>query len=171
MGGCLASNASTKNALICFYGATKYGLTSNTTADKLVLNAMIPKSLPVANWLTTTAVTGATDIIVGKWYVIYTGRNCVNPALHASVPNADCSTGLAWANTNVLSAKWFQPKEISTKIYPGLPRFSAKETATWTAITTTGKKAAGGCTGKALTGASALVAGAAVAFGAAALAF
>ncbi len=68
-------------------------------------------------------------------------------------------------------ATWFQPKEISTKIYVGLPRFSAKETATWTAIALTGKKGAGGCAAKALAGASALVAGAAVAFGAAALAF
>merc|ERR1719265_338084 len=80
-------------------------------------------------------------------------------------------TALELADTAVLTTKWFQPKEISTKKYTTLPRFSAKETATWVGITVLGKKGASGCTGKALQGASALVAGAAVAFGAAALAF
>ena len=53
-----------------------------------------------------------------------------------------------------------------------MPRFSAKETAIWYATdATTGLVATACGAGKALTGASALVAGAAVAFGSAALVF
>ena len=104
------------------------------------------------------------------------GVNCsaVQAALALAVaPAATCAT-TAFTKTNnaVTTASWFQPKEISTKVYTTLTRFSAKEMATWTGMKTAdGKKNATGCTAKALTGASALVAGAAVAFGAAALAF
>ena len=53
-----------------------------------------------------------------------------------------------------------------------MPRFSAKETAIWYALDITTVNTASACgAGKALTGASALVAGAAVAFGSAALVF
>ena len=170
MGGCLTgAGANAKNDAVCFYGRTMDGL--NTWAkDNASVQDFLPRHLPIANWVTTAVVTGDTKITVAKWYMTLAGKDCSKIQKLGTIDPV-CSTGLALVDTNVLTAKWFQPKEISTKLYVGLPRFSAKETATWTAIATTGKKGNAGCTGKALTGASALVAGAAVAVGAAALAF
>jgi hypothetical protein len=75
--------------------------------------------------------------------------------------------------------KYYQPKETSDKVYAGLPRFSKGETMKWIGLDATAGSAAGlsgkanvACgSGKALLGASTLAAGAAIAFGAAALAF
>ncbi len=66
----------------------------------------------------------------------------------------------------------YQPKETSDKVYTGIPRFSKGDLLVYKGLATaTGfpDKTCG--SGKALTGASALVAGAAIACGAAARAF
>jgi hypothetical protein len=173
MGGCLTgAGANVKNDAVCFWGRIKDGKLSNVDADKLTLQDMWPRHMPIANFKTTAAVTGDTKITTTKWNVVFSGNDCTKTQ-ELSAPDPKCgTTGNTFADARSWNAKWFQPKEISTKLYVGLPRFSAKETATWTAIIrATGYKAAGGCSAKALTGASALVAGAAVAFGAAALAF
>jgi hypothetical protein len=86
------------------------------------------------------------------------------------------------ANAKVAAAstvgfKYYQPKETSDKVYAGLPRFAKGESMKFVGIDATaaaglsGKANVACGTAKALLGASHLVAGAAVAFGAAALAF
>ena len=182
-GGCLSgAGALATNPVVCFYGKGFDAITETTggTApnDHSLVKAgtVIPYYMPVKNWVTTAVVTGAAAITVAKWYTVYSGMDCsatVTQIALASVATiTTCrAADLNHADTTALTAAWFQPKEISTKIYPTMPRFSAKESATWIGMTDLGKKGASGCTAKALTGASALVAGAAVAFGAAALAF
>ena len=72
---------------------------------------------------------------------------------------------------------YYQPKETSDKVYTGLPRFSKGETLKWIGLDATAAAGLSGLaniacgSGKALLGASNLAAGAAIAFGAAALAF
>jgi hypothetical protein len=74
-----------------------------------------------------------------------------------------------------MGVKYYQPKETSDKVYVGLPRFAKGESMKYTGLAQ-GILAAAfpsvTCgTAKALLGASNLIAGAAVAFGAATLAF
>lgn len=175
VGGCLSgAGGDATNAVVCFYGQAKESASNPATSSvTFALMTCVPYYLPVKNWITTTAVTGAVAITKAKWYMLLEGVDCsatITPLTGGTLGGC-AGLALELADTAVLTTKWFQPKEISTKKYTTLPRFSAKETATWIAITTDGKKGASGCTGKALQGASALVAGAAVAFGAAALAF
>ena len=71
---------------------------------------------------------------------------------------------------------YYQPKETSDKVYAGLPRFTKGETVKYSARTNNVAASAffgATCATKtaALLGASNLIAGAAVAFGAATLAF
>ena len=177
LGGCLSgAGGDATNAVVCFYGQAKETSTSPANAGAggsvtLGLSACVPYYLPVKNWVTTAVVTGAVAITKAKWYMLIEGLDCSATMVAAAAASPCVGTALNLADTVVLTTKWFQPKEISTKKYTTLPRFSAKETATWIGITVDGKKGASGCTGKALQGASALVAGAAVAVGAAALAF
>merc|ERR1712194_905338 len=66
----------------------------------------------------------------------------------------------------------YQPKETSDKVYAGIPRFSKGDLLVYKGLGTSTGIASIACgTGKALLGASSLIAGAAVAFGAATLAF
>lgn len=76
------------------------------------------------------------------------------------------------AKDGTLTFMWYQPKQIATGIYPTLPRFSKKDKVkTYAADQASAAKGQACNAGIELTGASALVAGAAVAFGASALAF
>jgi hypothetical protein len=173
MGGCLSGAGSlATNPIVCFYG--KFANTKTGNSEP-ILTACIPYYAPAKNFSTTVALTGAVAITNAKWYMVLAGSNCsaAAPALNAGgVTTGACiAAPMAVTVATSLDASWFQPKEISTKIYPTMPRFSAKESATWIGMKDDSMKNASGCTAKALTGASALVAGAAVAFGAAALAF
>lgn len=172
MGGCLA--VGTTNPIVCFYGIGRDIHTTPAAAFKNIYE-QIPRYTAYKNFATATAIASVTAITVAKWNLVYAGSNCSATAPAASgSPTAvpACLVGSwTWTGTLTSSASWFQPKEISTKVYTTLTRFSAKESATWTGMDIDAKKGASGCAAKALTGASALVAGAAVAFGAAALAF
>jgi hypothetical protein len=70
---------------------------------------------------------------------------------------------------------YYQPKETSDKVYVGLPRFqkgeSMKYIGLFDAVAATALPTVTCGTAKVLLGASSLIAGAAVAFGAATLAF
>jgi hypothetical protein len=169
MGGCLSgAGGLTTNPVVCFYGTGVLAKTGGTVN----LSATTAYYLPAKNWVTTTAITGAVAITNAKWYTVYAGLNCTAVITLTATDVATCPTSaLTLASATSLDVSWFQPKEISTKIYLTMPRFSAKESATWTGMADDSKRNAAGCAAKALTGASALVAGAAVAFGAAALAF
>ena len=172
MGGCLA--VGTTNPIVCFYGIA-FQSKSVAAADRLNIYSQIPRYTAYKNFATATAIASTTAITVAKWNLVYAGSDCsaVAPAASSGGDNKAACVVASWTLTGTLtsSASWFQPKEISTKVYTTLTRFSAKESATWTGMDPDGKKGASGCAAKALTGASALVAGAAVAFGAAALAF
>lgn len=172
MGGCLA--VGTTNPIVCYYGQAKDTHTTPAVASRQ-LYTMIPRYTAYKNYSTTVAIASVTAITAAKWNLAYSGSNCSGAAPTpdgTGVTSAACAV-LSWELNDVLTstASWFQPKEISTKVYTTLTRFSAKESATWTGMDADAKKGASGCAAKALTGASALVAGAAVAFGAAALAF
>jgi len=136
---------------------------------------MIPYYTAAKNFSTGAAIASTTAITAAKWNMVMGSNDC-SAVLAASANGITTATCLASSYSLVLatatSTSWFQPKEISTKVYTTLTRFSAKESATWTGmVAADSKKSASGCAAKTLTGASALVASAAVAFGAAALAF
>merc|ERR1712167_376320 len=138
VGGCLA--VGTTNPIVCYYGQAKD-----------------TKSTP------TVAIASVTAITAAKWNLVYSGSDCSGTAPAATsggVTSTTCGVS-AWelADTTTSTASWFQPKEISTKVYTTLTRFSAKESATWTGMDIDAKKSSSGCAAKALTGASALVAG------------
>merc|ERR1712086_1038325 len=164
VGGCIAT--STSNA-VCINAK---GLTD-------IIQAMKVYSLTKAKYLATTVVSGGTEITLAGWNMKL-GLDCsragANDAaastagcLFAGAGNlgvADSTTSYGWSN--------YQPKETSDKVYTGLPRFSKGDILGWTPLTRANGYPVTACgTAKALTGASALVAGAAIAFGAAALAF
>jgi len=173
VGGCLA--VGTTNPIVCYYGQGKDTKSTPAAAQRNVYT-LIPRYTAYKNYTTTTAIASVTAITAAKWNLTYAGSDCSGTAPAATsggVTSTTCgvSVWLLASGTLTSSASWFQPKEISTKVYTTLTRFSAKESATWTGMDADAKKGASGCAAKALTGASALVAGAAVAFGAAALAF
>lgn len=172
-GGCLA--VGTTNPIVCYYGTVAETKSSPSAAASRHIYTMIPRYTAYKNYSTTAAIASATAITAAKWNLLYSGSDCSGAAPTATaggVTTTTCAV-LSWElnDTVTSTASWFQPKEISTKVYTTLTRFSAKESATWTGMAATSYKGASGCAAKALTGASALVAGAAVAFGAAALAF
>lgn len=118
------------------------------------------------------ALVAGTAITAAKWNLVYVP---VCDVTNTTTAVAACNTfGSVVDTDNTYGGSWFQPKETAKKEYTELARFSAKETGAWlstgitTALSTVGKACG---SGKALKGASALVAGAAVAFGATALAF
>ena len=111
--------------------------------------------------------TGTLATCVG---VIVTGSaaGLLTTCVTAKVTVTDTSGG-------TFGVKYYQPKETSDKVYVGLPRFAKGESMKYVGLVN-GLAAAAfptvACgTAKALLGASNLIAGAAVAFGAATLAF
>jgi len=173
MGGCLA--VGTTNPIVCFWGKTLQTDNTSGVAATLQYVGMVPTYTATKNYTTAAVLGTTTAITAAKWNMVMAGNNCsaAQTAAGAGISTATClaATFDPANNTGKTSSSWFQPKETSTKVYTTLTRFSAKENATWTGMANTSKKHTAGCTAKALTGASALVAGAAVAFGAAALAF
>jgi len=171
MGGCLA--VGTSNPVACFWGKSILTKASQTGAY-VQYTDLEPSYTTYKNYSTTAAIASTTAITQAKWYMTMDKNDCSATQTLTSNGNntATCAvTSFTQALAYSTTTSWFQPKEISTKIYTTLTRFSAKESATWTGMADTGFKHSSGCTAKALTGASALVAGAAVAFSAAALAF
>ena len=174
MGGCLA--VGTTNPIVCFWGKTLQTDNTSGVAATLQYVGLVPTYTATKNYTTAAVLGTTTAITAAKWNMVMAGNNC--SAATMTINGTGISTATCQAatfahtnNTGKTSSSWFQPKETSTKVYTTLTRFSAKENATWTGMANTSKKHTAGCTAKALTGASALVAGAAVAFGAAALAF
>lgn len=79
---------------------------------------------------------------------------------------------LLLTTAGTLTSTWYQPKQEATNIYKTMPRFSKKDKVkTYGGDDANATKAVACSAGIELTGASALVAGAAVMFGASALAF
>ena len=174
MGGCLA--VGTTNPIVCFWGKTLQTDNSSGVAGTLQYVGLVPTYTATKNYTTAAVLGTTTAITAAKWNMVMGGNDCSAVKATTSAAGIVTTTCLAATynpalSTGVTSSSWFQPKETSTKVYTTLTRFSAKESATWTGMAADSKKNATGCTAKALTGASALVAGAAVAFGAAALAF
>jgi hypothetical protein len=157
-GGCLIH---TNSGAVCFRGAI------SSTA---ILTGMKATWIKLADYKIGALVAG-TEITAAKWGIVY---DPICNVTTTPVTTACGATFIVADATVTYGGSWYQPKETAKKTYTTLPRFSVKETAKWTAITQAATKQAVSfaCgSGKALTGASALVAGAAVAFGAAALAF
>lgn len=163
IGGCVAT--STSNA-ICINAK---GLTD-------IIQDMKVFSLTKATYLATTVVSGGTSITLAGWNMKL-GLDCSKTGANvAGTSTALClfTAGNLGAAASTTSYGWsnYQPKETSDKVYTGLPRFSKGDILGWTPLTRANGFPVTACgTAKALTGASALVAGAAIAFGAAALAF
>ena len=133
-----------------------------------------------ADWKLATALTLAkagTAITVVDTNIEFVPVGCsgaIGVTTFALLPACTTSSGSAIAS--VQSLTYFQPKEDPKKVYAGVPRFSKADSVSMfgpTNIDTDANNLIFALCGeaKALTGASALVAGAAVAFGAAALAF
>jgi hypothetical protein len=158
-GGCVAT--ATSNAMC---------ISSVANATPLI-SAMKVYALTKATYLTTTVVTGGTEITLVTWGMVLT-LDC--SAAAPTTTNCGVGAGHLGAAGSTVVYGWtnYQPKETSDKVYAGIPRFSKDDLLVYKGL----RKADGfpviTCgSGKALTGASALVAGAAIAFGAAALAF
>lgn len=78
LGGCLSgAGAVATNDVVCFYGKGLAGINSSTTTDVYLVGAT-PYSLPVKNFLTATAVTGAVAITAAKWNMVLSGTNCLS---------------------------------------------------------------------------------------------
>ena len=111
--------------------------------------------------------TGTLATCVG---VIVTGSAA---ALLATCVMAKATTADATGGT--FGVTYYQPKETSDKVYTGLPRFAKGESMKYVgfvnAVVASAFPTVACGTAKALLGASNLIAGAAVAFGAATLAF
>jgi hypothetical protein len=77
------------------------------------------------------------------------------------------------ASANKFGFQYYQPKEVASGVYSGLPRMNAKDTIRWLGfaedVAGLPSVKCGADLGVAMSGASALVAGAAIAFGAVAL--
>merc|ERR1712161_132550 len=107
------------------------------------------------DFVATAAIVAGTALTLAKWQFVMQG----------SMAGCTVTTAIGWKN--------YQPKETSDKVYTGLPRFAKGETMKWVGLDATAAANLSGkanvvCgSGKALLGASHLVAGAAIAFGAA----
>merc|ERR1712153_117741 len=123
-----------------------------------------------------TDIVGGTEVTLAGWNMKL-GLDCSRAGANAAgTSTALClfTAGNFGAAASTTSYGWsnYQPKETSDKVYTGLPRFSKGDILAWTPLTRANGYPVTACgTAKDLTGASALVAGAAIAFGAAALAF
>jgi hypothetical protein len=163
-GGCVSTTGN--------YVCISWSLDATPTYVISLSNRWITKK----DWLTTSFVAG-TAITLAKWQMKFTGGIAV---CTASAPVTANQTACAKASTVVAAAgtagmNYYQPKETSDLVYVGLPRFQKGESMKWVSLvngTSTNALPTFTCgTAKTLLGASNLIAGAAVAFGAATLAF
>tara|TARA_B110000285_G_scaffold220003_1_gene271277 strand:+ start:156 stop:878 length:723 start_codon:yes stop_codon:yes gene_type:complete len=133
------------------------------------------------DWL-ATAYPAGTAITAAKWQMVFTGTAAACVPLVAAQTGAVATSCLvatypitAGSGTATFGMNYYQPKETSDKVYTGLPRFAKGESMKYiglvSAAAATAFPSVACGTAKALLGASSLIAGAAVAFGAATLAF
>merc|ERR1712166_264752 len=155
---------SAKSAVFGIYGA---GAAAATTLAAIpVTGWWAPDTFKIAALTAPTAITLATNGLV-QTCTGATGADAA--ALKTSYETA--VVGLTTAG-NTITSTWYQPKQEATNIYKTMPRFSKKDKVlTYGGSDATAVTAVACSTGIELTGASALVAGAAVVFGASALAF
>jgi len=165
LGGCVATATSNAMCIRSLSANTGVGPSVEATLMKVY-------ALTKATYLSTAVVTGGTEITLVTWgMTLTTDCSAANPTVVACAVAAGTGIGKD-SEANVYGWTNYQPKETSDKVYTGIPRFSKGDLLVYKGLATaTGfpDKTCG--SGKALTGASALVAGAAIAFGAAALAF
>jgi hypothetical protein len=165
-----------------------------TTGNYVCINAQLDGGLPPTgidslnnrwilkkDWL-TTAYPAGTAITAAKWQMKFTGtaKDCIPlVAVQTGAVATSCLVATfpitAGTGTATFGMNYYQPKETSDKVYTGLPRFSKGESMKYIGLVSNAAASAFpsvACgTAKALLGAFSLYAGAAVAFGAAALAF
>jgi uncharacterized protein YbaA (DUF1428 family) len=161
IGGCVAT--ATSNAM-CIYALAATNTVVEATGMKVY-------ALTKVQYTGLIAATAGTEITLATWgMVLAVDCSAANPTSDvcgvtaAGIGAADGVVAYGWTN--------YQPKETSDKVYATIPRFSKDDLLVYKGLATTGGLPDKTCgSGKALTGASALVAGAAIAFGAAALAF
>ena len=152
---------------------------SGTSGASVYVISLNNRWIAKKDWKTTSFVAG-TAITLAKWQMVFTGNIAVCTATSPVTANqtacAKAGTAIGTSTTpRTTGMKYYQPKETSDKVYVGLPRFAKDEVMKYIGLVdglvaaalptvTCGKS-------KALLGASNLIAGAAVAFGAATLAF
>jgi len=132
------------------------------------------------DWAVTSFVAG-TAITLAKWQMVWSGTaaTCTGLIVSGSTAavKAACVVALGTVDTGtgVIGMTYYQPKETSDLVYVGLPRFQKGESMKYiglvNALAATAFPTVTCGTAKVLLGASNLIAGAAVAFGAATLAF
>ena len=149
-----AASAATGQSPVELVGMKVYSLTKALYDVATTVVATSGTAVTLVNWgMTLTVDCSGTD----------TSLTC-GMATTAAIGSATSVAVWGWSN--------YQPKETSDKVYAGIPRFSKGDLLVYKGMATGTGIASVTCgSGKALLGASSLIAGAAVAFGAAALAF
>lgn len=160
----------------------------STKAWGFFMEGPVAKSAVIGFWQVTGTKVLTAIPAIGAWGPEkFVSTKLVAPTTALTIANAGLDlkgSGSTTAQLTLAEAKklgaingtltfmWYQPKQIATGIYPTLPRFSKKDKVkTYAADQASADKGQACNAGIELTGASALVAGAAVAFGASALAF
>merc|ERR1712194_168757 len=164
-GGCVAT--ATSNAM-CIHAAS---MATGQSTVELVGMKVYSLTKKLYDVTTTVVATSGVSITKENWGMTLT-IDC-SAADTAAPCDAAAATGIGHgSSTAVWGWSNYQPKETSDKVYAGIPRFSKGDLLVYKGLGTSTGIASIACgTGKALLGASSLIAGAAVAFGAATLAF
>ena len=97
--------------------------------------------------------------------------SCIAAVTASPCVSAAATPSDAAATAATVGVQYYQPKETSDLVYTGLPRFQKGETINWSGMAVTGFLTGLCAKSGVLLGANNLIAGAAVAFGAATLAF
>merc|ERR1711957_377998 len=157
-----------------------YLAANDSTASKVMTTMQKATVVKAADWKLATALTLAkagTAITVVDTNIAFVPVGCSGAIGVTTVLLLPACTDTSGSlSTAVQTLTYFQPKEDPKKVYAGVPRFSKGDSVSMfgpSNITTDALNLIFALCGEAkvMTGASALVAGAAVAFGAAALAF
>merc|ERR1712194_720314 len=143
---------------------------ASATAVELINMKVYSLTKKLYDVATTVVATSGVSITKENWGMTLTidcsGTDTAAACGITSVGIGHGSSTTVWGWSN------YQPKETSDKVYAGIPRFSKGDLLVYKGLGTSTGIASIACgTGKALLGASSLIAGAAVAFGAATLAF
>ena len=151
---------------------------SGTSSASVYSNSLNNRWITKKDWVVTSFVAG-TAITLAKWQMVFTGNIAVCTAAAPVTANqtacAKAGAITAAAAASTMGMNYYQPKETSDLVYVGLPRFQKGESMKYIGLVDGVVGAAFPTvtcgTAKTLLGASNLIAGAAVAFGAATLAF
>merc|ERR1711957_109166 len=173
-GGCIKTADS--NAVCNTYLAAN---DSAASPNKVMTTMQKATVVLAADWKLATALTLAkagTAITVVDTNIAFVPVGCSGAIGVTILLLPACTDTSGSLSTAVQTLTYFQPKEDPKKVYAGVPRFSKGDSVSMfgpSNITTDALNLIFALCGEAkvMTGASALVAGAAVAFGAAALAF